>query len=248
MNQFDNSINYLDGATSGNPSVVKDFMARTFMWMGVALGITALVAFVFSSNIELMYNFLDPLTGRRNLLGTIVMFAPLAFVLTMSFGFHKLSTPLIALLFIVYSAVNGITFSFILAAYTSSSIVGAFVGAAVMFSVMAIMGYRTNKDLTSFGRLMMMGLIGLVVMSLVNIFMQSSMMSYIAGFIGVAVFTGLTAYDVQKLKNMAIGLDGNGDSLAISNVNKLALFGALNLYLDFINLFISLLRVFGSKK
>jgi uncharacterized protein len=247
MIQTENTVNYLDNLGANNPSVAKDFMARTFLWMGVALGITALVAFIFTNNLELMLNFVDLTTGKRNLLGTIVMFAPLAFVLTMSFGFHKLSTPLMALLFIVYSAVNGITFSFILMAYTGSSVLGAFVGAAVMFTVMAIMGYKTDKDLTSFGRLMFMGLIGLVVMSLVNMFMHSDTMSYIAGIIGVAVFTGLTAYDVQKLKNMALGLDANGDNLAITNMNKLALYGALSLYLDFINLFLSLLRVFGRK-
>jgi FtsH-binding integral membrane protein len=241
-----NTQSYLD-ANVADQSVVKDFMARTFLWMAGALAITSIVCFVLMSNQSLMLNFFDMQTGRTNILGKIVMFAPLLFVLTMSFAYNKLNTIAMAALFVVYAAINGVTFSFILMAYTQSSILGAFVGAASMFAVMAVMGYTTKTDLTSFGRIMMMGLIGMLVMSLVNMFMGSDTMSYVIGLIGVAVFTGLTAYDVQKLKNMAAGIDANGDTLVVESTRKLAIYGALTLYLDFINLFLSLLRVFGRR-
>jgi uncharacterized protein len=238
---------YLDNLQVQDQQVVRDFMARTFTWMAFALAITAVVAYLFSSNAYLMSYLVDTTTGRTNVLGKVVMFAPLIFVLTMSFAYNRLSTSVMALLFVIYAAINGISFSFVLAVYTQSSVFSAFVGAAAMFGIMAVAGYRTKVDLTSFGKLLIMGLIGMVVVGLINMFIGSSMISYIMGFVGVAVFTGLTAYDVQKLKNMAMGIDANGDTIAINSTRKLAIYGALTLYLDFINLFLSLLRVFGKR-
>lgn len=174
------------------------------------------------------------------------MFAPIGFVLLMSFGFQRLSAPALTALFLVYSAINGISFSFILLAYTAGSVIGCFASAAVMFGVMAVMGYTTDKDLTGFGRIMMMGLIGILVAMLINFFLKSGTMDYIISIIGVMVFTGLTAYDVQKLKRIGAGMEYEG--VGVANTKKVSILGALSLYLDFINIFLFLLRLFGNRR
>jgi FtsH-binding integral membrane protein len=133
--------------------------------------------------------------------------------------------------------------SFIFLAYTSGSIFSTFIAASAMFGVMSVVGYTTKTDLTKFGSIMMMGLVGIIIASLINMFMQSSGMDYIISFVGVLVFTGLTAYDVQKMKNIGAGIE-----LGTATTSKLVIMGALNLYLDFINLFIMLLRLFGDRK
>lgn len=224
----------------------KTFMSNVFVWMFLALGISAVTAYLASHNLEIFQMF-HGMDGRQNLLGKIFMFLPLAFVLLMSFGFQRLPLAVLGILFTVYAVVNGVCFSYIFMLYSSSSILSCFVGAAGMFGVMAIAGYTTNKDLTKFGSIMFMGLIGLIIMSVVNFFMQSSVMNYIVGAIGVLVFTGLTAYDIQMLKNIGQGIDQNGESMALVDRKKYAIIGALNLYLDFINIFLSLLRLFGSR-
>jgi FtsH-binding integral membrane protein len=153
--------------------------------------------------------------------------------------------PVLLFLFIIYSAINGISFSFILLAYTPGSILTCFLSASAMFGIMAFMGYTTKTDLTKFGRIMIMGVVGLLVASLINMFLGNSTMDYIISFIGVMVFTGLTAYDVQKLKNIGTAIqDGN---VAAAEVKKASILGALTLYLDFINLFLFLLRLFGKR-
>lgn len=220
----------------------KNFFANVFAFMFLALGISAAVAFAFSANPE----WLLPIATNK-ILFYLVMFAPLGFVLLMSLGYQKLSAPVMVTVFILYSAITGLSLSFILLIYTASSVVGCFVSASAMFGVMAVMGYTTKQDLTGFGRIMIMGLIGIVIASLVNIFLGSSQLDYIISFVGVMVFTGLTAYDVQKIKRIGQGLDENGQVIN-SEVKKLSIMAALTLYLDFINLFIMLLRLFGSKR
>jgi FtsH-binding integral membrane protein len=230
---------------SSTHSVSKAFFTNVFLWMFGALAVSTIFAFVFANNLELL-SYLVADTGKLNMLGWIVMFAPLGFVMLMSLGYQRLSATAMAALFIVYAAITGISFSFILLAYTSGSVIGCFASAAVMFAVMAIMGYTTNKDLTSFGRILTMGLIGMLVAIVINIFLGSSMLDYIISLVGVAVFTGLTAYDVQKLKRISIGLEYEG--VGTASVRKLSIMGALTLYLDFINLFVMLLRLFGNRK
>lgn len=225
---------------------VKKFMANVFMYMFVALGVSALFAYLFASNVQLLAYLVDTTTGKMNPLGWVVMFAPLGFVLLMSFGYNRLSAPVMLFLFILYSSINGISFSFILLAYTAGSVLGCFLSAAAMFGIMAFMGYTTSKDLTSFGRIMMMGLIGIIVASLINLFLRNGTMDYIISFIGVMVFTGLTAYDVQKLKHIGEGTEYEG--APVVEVKKRSIMGALTLYLDFINLFLFLLRLFGSRR
>ena len=219
----------------------KAFMVNVFSWMFAALTITAVMSYLFRTNLSLT-TMLDGETGMKPL-GYVVMFAPIGFVLLMSFGFNKLSYSVLLILFIAYAIIMGISLSFIFKIYTEGSIYVTFGVSALMFGIMALVGYTTNTDLTRLGNILMMALVGMIIAGVVNFFMKSDTMSYIISFIGVIVFTGLTAYDVQKLKNI-----GSGAEYGIESTNKLAIMGALNLYLDFINLFLSLLRLFGSRK
>lgn len=229
----------------GSRVISKSFFSNVFLWMFAGLGISAVLAFAFAMNTQwLSFMFNDQ--GKLGLLGYAVMFAPFILVMTMSLAFTRLSATAITGLFLLYSAINGISFSFILLAYTAGSVVGCFASAAVMFGVMAVMGYTTKKDLTSFGRIMFMGLIGIIVAMLINFFMHSQALDYVISIIGVMVFVGLTAYDVQKLKRIGAGIEYEGASAG--DVKKMSILGALTLYLDFINIFLFLLRLFGRRK
>lgn len=230
----------LDSIT-GTGSVSKTFIADVFKWMFVALGISAVFAYLFASNVDLM-SYLVSETGLSGL-GYIVLLAPIGFVLLMSFGVNKLSYPAMLLVFLLYSAINGISFSFILLRFTPGSVLTTFLTASAMFGIMAVMGYTTKQDLTKFGSIMVMGLIGIFIATLINMFMHSGTMSYVVSVIGVIVFTGLTAYDVQKLKTIGTQVEPGTEA-----TGKMSLMGALTLYLDFINLFLMLLRLFGSRK
>ena len=235
--QYENVIQLDDAASS------RKFIANVFMWMFVALGISAFCAYLFASDMSLLSKLVDINTGRRTGLGTIIMFAPLIFVMVMSFGLNKLSAPVLTILFLLFAVLMGSSLSFILLVYATSSVLGVFITASAVFGIMAVAGYTTNQDLTKFGSIMIMGLIGMVIASVVNMFIQSPGMSKAISYIGVLVFVGLTAYDVQKLKRIGAGLE-----YGMADTKKMAIMGALTLYLDFINLFLSLLRIFGSRK
>lgn len=221
----------------------RKFLANVFLWMFVALGLSAVFAYIFANDHSLFNMLTDQNTGRNTGLGTIVMLAPLAFVLIISFGFNKLSFGVLALLYIAFSIIMGISLSYLLFIFTASSVLGVFLTTSVLFGVMAIVGYTTKQDLTNFGSILIMFLIGIIIASVVNYFLHSTGLDMIISYIGVAVFVGLTAYDVQKLKRIGQGLE-YGDASA----SKMALMGGLTLYLDFINLFIFLLRIFGRRK
>jgi hypothetical protein len=223
-------------------SNVKTFMSNVFSWMFLALIVTSVAAWWFASDLSLI-RMLVTEEGKMSILGWVVMLAPLGFVLLMSFAFNRLSYPTLIILFITYAALVGVSMSFILLAYTLSSVFLTFAITAGMFGTMAVVGYTTKTDLTSFGKIMIMGLVGIIIATIVNMFMQSSMLHYIISYVGVAVFTGLTAYDVQKLKMI-----GEGTTYGDENANKLSILGALTLYLDFINLFLMLLRLFGDRR
>lgn len=223
-------------------SLAKTFVANVFSWMAIALAITAFTAYYFASNENLISQLFNPNTGITTL-GWIVTLSPLGFVLLMSFGFQRLSIGVLTLLFGLFSVLMGMSLSFILLIYTASSVFLTFFITAGMFGVMAFVGYTTKTDLTKFGSLMIMGLIGIIIASLVNMFLQSSSFDYIISFIGVLVFTGLTAYDVQKLKRIGGSVEFGADS-----TRKLTILGALTLYLDFINLFLFLLRFLGNRR
>lgn len=237
-------ITNIDYAPIGERSVAKSFISNVFMLMFLALGVSAFFAWQFNVNEQWMAYLVTP-TGLTGL-GKITMFAPLGFVLIMSFGFQRLSAPVLMALFLAYAMINGMAFSFILAAYTPGSVLGCFLSAAAMFGIMAVMGYTTNQDLTKFGRIMIMGVIGILIAMVINFFLGSSQLDYIISILGVVLFTGLTAYDVQKLKRIGEGIEYDG--VTATQTRKLSILGALTLYLDFINLFLFLLRMAGNRK
>ncbi len=219
----------------------KTFLSSVFSWMGLALGVTGIVSYIFGTDPNYISMLVSP-TGMTTL-GYVVMFAPLLFVLAMGMGFQKFSSTTLVALFLVFSVLMGMSISFIFLIYTAASIYSTFFITAGTFGVMAFIGYTTSTDLTKFGSIMMMGLIGIIIASLVNFFLKSSAMEYVISFLGVLIFTGLTAYDVQKLKRI-----GEGAEYGTEDTRKLSIMGALTLYLDFINLFLFLLRFFGNRK
>ena len=237
-------ISNISYAPTGERINTRSFIANVFLLMFVALGVSALFAWQFSINNQLISYLMTP-TGLTGL-GKITLFAPLGFVLIMSFGFQRLSSAALMALFMAYAIINGISFSFILLAFTPGSVLGCFLSASAMFGVMAFMGYTTDKDLTKFGRILMMGVIGVLIAMVINYFLHSSQLDYIISIIGVMVFTALTAYDVQKLKRIGEGLEY--ESVSANDTKKMSILGALNLYLDFINIFLFLLRLFGDRR
>lgn len=173
-----------------------------------------------------------------------VLIAEVALVWYLSARIYKMSFTTATILFIVYSILNGVTLSILLLVYTANSIATTFFVTAGTFGTMAIFGYITKKDLTRIGSLCIMGVIGIIIASLVNLFLQNSMMDMVISYIGVLLFVGLTAYDSQKIKRLL-----SGDDIEVNEVTqKIALMGAMTLYLDFINLFIYLLRILGDRK
>jgi FtsH-binding integral membrane protein len=223
-------------------SLAKTFMTSVFSWMFLALGITALTAYLFASSPSLLAMMYTE-TGM-SALGWIVMLAPFAFVMLMSFRFQKMSFSNLSLMFLIYAVLMGMSLSFILLVYTQASVFSTFIVTSGTFGLMAVLGYTTKTDLTKFGSLLFMALMGIILASVVNFFMHSGTMEYLISIGGVLIFTGLTAYDVQKLKRIGMATG----EYAGQAKGKLAIMGALSLYLDFINLFIFLLRFLGNRK
>ena len=221
-------------------SKTNTFVANVFSLMFTALIISGIAAFWFAT--DSMRTFIIDIEGSLTTLGWISMIAPIGLVLLMGFGFQKYSAQFLLGIFLLYSTLTGISLSTIFSIYSSGSIAITFFISAITFGVMALAGYTTKTDLTKLGSLLMMGVIGIVIASLINMFLGSSLMHYIISIIGVLVFTGLTAYDVQKIKNI-----GNQIEQGTENAQKLMIMGALTLYLDFINLFLMLLRLFGNR-
>ena len=217
--------------------LVNDFVRSVYNWMCIGLALTGFIAYYVSTN-ETMIGLIF---GNRLLFFGLII-AELALVFSISGMIDRMGAGTATSLFVLYSGLNGVTLSFIFLAYARASIVSTFLICSATFLACSIYGWTTKKDLTSWGGFMFMGLIGIIIASVVNMFIQSSAMSMVVSYIGVIVFVGLTAYDTQKLKNMALtqpaGLDG-------AVVRKGAILGALSLYLDFINLFLMLLRIFG---
>lgn len=217
---------------------VNSFVRSVYNWMAAGLGITGLVAYSVANMPEV----------RNVIFGSGIVFfgliiAQLALVFTLSARIHRMQAGTATSLFILYSALNGATLSSIFLAYAQSSITSTFFVCSATFVACSVYGWTTRRDLTSMGGFLTMGLIGIVIASVVNLFVQSSAVSVIVSYIGVLVFVGLTAYDTQDIKNMAMSQPADIDSGA---VRKGAILGALKLYLDFINLFLMLLRIFGA--
>lgn len=217
-------------------SVVGAFMTKVYSWMTLALFITGIVAMYVASSEQL----LSIVFGTKYMFMGLII-AQLGVVWYLSARVSKLSYTTAIIMFIFYSVLSGITLSSIFIIYTASSIASTFFITAGTFAVMSLAGFFTKKDLSGFGAIMMMGLIGLIIATVVNYFLQSSTLNYIISYAGVMIFVGLTAYDTQKLKVMATQLDGE-------QAKKGSIMGALTLYLDFINLFLYLLRVLGDRK
>ncbi|WP_316786413.1 Bax inhibitor-1/YccA family protein [Pedobacter frigiditerrae] len=233
-------------------SVSKKFFANVFLWMFIALGITTLAAYLFASSPELMQYIrkTDEVTGRNSMtiLGWIATLAPLGLIFAMGSGLNRFSYATILGAFLLFSFLLGISMSSILFRYEITSVYTCFIAAAGIFGIMAFLGYTTDVDLSKFGPILMVGLVGLIIASVINMIIGSSTLHYILSFVGIAIFTALTAYDVQKIKRIGLGIEENGGQIAAADTKKLVLMAALSLYLDFINIFIYLLQIFGSRK
>ena len=212
-------------------------MRKTYLWMTMALVITGLTAFVVATN--------SAITSFLNLHHQVIwvlFFAELALVIGINAAINKISLPVATLMFIAYAALNGVTFSSLFYVYTAGSLAATFLITAGTFGAMSAFGFFTKVDLSSIGKILLMALIGLIIATVVNIFVESSALEMILSYVGVLIFVGLTAYDTQKIKNMFLMAPD-----ASSTMQKYALLGALMLYLDFINLFLYLLRIFGKR-
>lgn len=222
-----------------NKSAQAALFRSVYVWMALALAITGFVALYVAKS----YTLLNAM-AENNFLFWGMLIAEVGLVMYLSARIHRISFSTATILFIVYSVLNGITMSILFMVYTMSSIATTFFVTAGTFGATALYGYVTKKDLTRIGNLCIMGVIGLIIASLVNLFLHNSMMDLIISYIGVLLFVGLTAYDSQKIKQLL-----SDDSIEINETTqKIALMGSLTLYLDFINLFIYLLRILGDRK
>lgn len=238
---FNEKSEFLDQSTliDVDSTVVSSVLKRVYLWMTFALVISGLTAmYVVRSQpiLELIFS------SEHSIL--VLFLAQLGVVWFLSARIYKLSFGIATLLFILYSILTGVVFSSLFFVYTLGSIANVFLITAGTFAAVSCFGYFTKSDLSKWGTYLFMGLIGLIIASLVNWFLKSAMLNWIASYVGVAIFVGLTAYDTQRIKAMVQEGSMEGEEVT----NKIALMGALSLYLDFINLFLYLLRIFGRRK
>jgi len=216
----------------------QSFITKVYGWMSFALIVTGLVAMVTASSPTMLSIVLE-----NRIVFFILIIAELLLVGYLSAAVRTMSVPAAIVTFILYSALNGLTLSVIFLIYTAGSIASTFFITAGTFGVMSIYGYFTKRDLTTMGNLCTMALLGIIIASVVNIFLHSPAVYWMSTYIGIIIFVGLTAYDTQKIKNLnIIGNEGTDED------KKEAIMGALTLYLDFINLFLMLLRIFGQRR
>ncbi|MBP3244234.1 MAG: Bax inhibitor-1/YccA family protein [Bacteroidaceae bacterium] len=242
FDQFQSKAGYTTESSSRSfysENAVATLMRNMYVWMAIALTITGFTAFAVANTYSLIYAI-----ATNSILFYGLIFAELGLVYYLSSRIFRMSFATAGLLFAVYSIINGVTLSLIFLIYEIGSIVSTFFITAGTFGAMAVVGSFLKKDLSFIGRFALMALIGLIIAGVVNIFMRSEGFSFIIAIIGVLVFTALTAYDAQKMKNL---IAENGYEVN-ENTQKLALIGALELYLDFVNLFLYLLRLLGSRR
>ncbi|MCF6273024.1 MAG: Bax inhibitor-1/YccA family protein [Rhodobacteraceae bacterium] len=239
-----NTVRRTGSATMGAEidAGLRAHMNKVYGLMAVAMVLTGLVAFSFGSSEALLSILRDPVTLSPNVFGWIVMFAPLGMVLFMGSAVSRLSQAGAQLFFYAFAALMGLSISWIFAVYTDASIAKTFFVTAISFAALSLYGYTTKKDISAWGSFLIMGVIGLFIAMLVNIFLQSAALDFAVSALGVLIFAGLTAYDTQKIKTMYLQAAQTG-----AETGKMAIFGALTLYLDFINLFLFLLRFMGSR-
>ncbi len=238
MSQYENGNMPVQAGEYGAVKSLNGYIAKVYGWMFLGLGLTALTAFLFLTRMDWVVGFVkNPILFYGSMIGEF------ALVFAISRAIMRLSFPAAAALFGFYAVLNGLTLSVILLVYTGSSVATTFFITAAMFGTMSVYGRITRTDLTKFRGILMMGLIGIIVLSVLNLFLHSSAVEWIVTLVGMFVFLGLAAYDMQKLKGYYYSTQGD----AVLQ-NKLGLLGALSLYLDFINLFLMLLRLFGRRK
>lgn len=214
-------------------------MSKVYLWMTLALAMTGLTAYYVANNTSLIYTLIN-----NSLLFYGLLIGELALVIYFSARLMRMSFATAGLLFAVYSILNGVTLSFILLAYTMESIATTFFVTAGTFGAMSAIGLFIKRDLSAMGRFLFMALVGLIIATIVNMFVASTTFSWVLTYLGVFIFCGLTAYDSQKMKEMLQEYESSGDS----NMLKIALYCSLSLYLDFINLFLYILRIFGDRR
>jgi len=216
---------------------LRAYMLSVYNYMASGVLLTGLVAMLFASSGLALQILAGP-----GILKYVIMFAPLVFVMVMSFGVNRLSTFAMQAMFWAYAAVMGLSLASIFLVYTGTSIAQTFFATAAAFAGLSLWGYTTKKDLSGFGTFLIMGLVGLLVACLINLFLRSSVMDLVISVVGVLLFAGLTAYDTQKIKSIYAHVAGT------DMMGKSVVMGALNLYLDFINMFLFLLRFMGSSR
>jgi len=250
----DRMANWQDPQTTGTnaaavsvPRAARDVGLRSYMlsvynYMASGVLLTGIVALGFA-NSSLINLIVNPATGQATPLFWVVLFAPLGVVFALSFGINRISARTAQLLFWVYAGLIGVQFSSLFLVYTGVSIAQAFFSTAAAFLGLSLYGYTTKRDLSGIGTFLIMGVVGIFVALLINMFLRSPALDLAISAIGVLVFAGLTAYDTQKIKSIYFAVAGHGEAMA-----KSAVIGALNLYLDFINMFLFLLRLFGDRR
>jgi FtsH-binding integral membrane protein len=218
---------------------LRSHMLKVYNYMASGVLLTGIVALLFSRGGEASPAF--QVFANGGILAWVIMLSPLALVMILSFGINRISTPAAQALFWVYAVLMGLSLSTIFLIYTNGSIAQTFFASAAAFAGLSLWGYTTKKDLSAFGTFLIMGLVGLIIAMIINLFLKSSAMDMVISAIGVLLFAGLTAYDTQKIKSMYFAVAGSDFA------GKAVVMGALTLYLDFINLFLFLLRFMGSR-
>ncbi|KAA8606609.1 hypothetical protein AL036_13890 [Salipiger aestuarii] len=224
---------------------LRTHMNKVYGTMSVGMLITFAVAWAVGTSPELLSVFRDPATLRPNILGYIVMFAPLIMVFAFGAALNRLSAAGAQLFFFAFAAVMGLSLSWIFVAFTGFSIAQVFLVTSIAFAGLSLWGYTTKKDISGWGSFLIMGVIGILVAMIINLFLQSPAMHYAISCIGVLIFAGLTAYDTQRIKATYLEHAAHGDS---EWLGKAAIIGALNLYMDFINMFMFLLQLLGNRE
>ena len=247
MADYDNRVlRGQTGAVAGIDEGLRSYMLRVYNYMLVGLLLTGATAYLVADvqPVRELFFAVNPQTGRMGMtmLGWIALFAPLGLVLFLSFRLNKMSLATAQATFWFYAAIMGIGLAPVVLAYTGASVAQTFFITAATFGAMSLWGYTTRTDLTGFGSFLFMGLIGIIIASVVSFFVQSTMLMWIISVAGVLIFTGLTAYDTQWIKNNYAASDDG------ATAGKKAIFGALKLYLDFVNLFLMMLRLMGNRR
>jgi len=250
QNQFDprtTTPGYDPAVSVGVPRAARDaglrsYMLKVYNYMASGVALTGVVALVFA-NSSLMNLLFNASTGQPTILYWVALFSPLAIVFGISFGINRMSASTAQALFWVYAGLLGVSLSTLFLVYTGVSIAQTFFAVAAAFAGLSLWGYTTKKDLSGWGSFLIMGVVGIFIAMLINLFLRSPAMDLAISAIGVLVFAGLTAYDTQKIKSVYFAVAGSGEAMA-----KSAVIGALNLYIDFINMFLFLLRFMGDRR